>query len=214
MNNEIKTTGMVLSAMPVGEYNKRLVILTRELGKITVFANGASKPTSPFLGASFPFSFGEFYLSKGRNAYNLHAVNIVRRFEELSAELEKMCRGSYFLEFADYYAHEGMEEEELLKLLYLSLTALINKNIPDRLVTAIFELQCMVFEGEYTEEPPIPASGACLKAWRAVLSAPLGKLYTFVLSKEALSEFEEAVGLLKKRFVGKKFRSVEMLKGL
>ncbi|MGI6080167.1 MAG: DNA repair protein RecO [Candidatus Avilachnospira sp.] len=212
--DEKKVTGMVLNAMPVGEYNKRLILITRELGKITVFAGGATKPTSPFLGASFPFSFGDFYISRGKNAYNLHAVSIKRRFEELSADIEKMCRGSYFLELADYYAHEGMEGEELLKLLYLSLSALINENIPDRLVTAVFELRCMVTEGEYTEEPPVRASGACSLAWHKVVTAPLGKLYTFVLSEEVLREFEGNVSLLRKRFVGKKFKSRDILKEL
>ena len=212
MADEIKVTGMVINTMPVGEYNKRLILITRELGKITVFATGAAKPTSAFLGASFPFSFGDFYISKGRNAYNLHAASVKRRFEELSNDIEKMCRGSYFLEFADYYAHEGMDGEELLKLLYLSLTALINENIPDRLVTAVFELRCMVTEGEYTEYPPVKVSPACMKAWETAVTAPLNKLYTFVLSDDVLLEFEGAVGLLKRRFVGKRFKTLDILK--
>lgn len=141
--------GMVISSMAISEYDKRLVILTKELGKITAFARGARKPTSPFLAGSQPMAFGEFTMYRGRNSYTVTGMKINDYFSNTMSDIDSMYMGMYFLELADYYGREGIEASDTLKLLYLSMRALSKGIIPKELIRCIFELRILVINGEY-----------------------------------------------------------------
>lgn len=157
MGQSMIMMGMVLTAMPISEYDKRITILTKERGKITAFARGARRPGSQLLAATNPFSFGEFELYEGRNSYNLKKASIRNYFRDLVNDLEAAYLGFYFMEFAEYYCQENNDEVEMLKLLYQSLRALESPHIPKELVRVIFELKAVAVNGEG------PAVFSCMK---------------------------------------------------
>lgn len=151
MSQTVTVTGMVLSATPIGEYDKRVVILTKEKGKISAFAKGARRQNSPLMGVTNPFAFGEFELYEGRTSHNVMQANISNYFMELSADLEGAYYGFYFMEVADYFTKEYNDEREMLKLLYQSMRALVSGKINRELVRYIFELKTLVINGESPE---------------------------------------------------------------
>lgn len=244
--NQIVLTGMVLSTMPVGEYDRRVVILTKEQGRISAFARGARRPNSPLVGALNPFSFGEFTVYAGRSSYTVQAASISNYFEGLREDIIGAYYGFYFLEFADYYTKEANDESEMLKLLYQTLRALLNPHIPDRLVRCIFELKALTVNGQAPqvfqcvvcgdkERPSVFSAvkgglvcGECrgdvidgivldnstLYSMQYIESNSIGKLYTFTVTDKVLAELEKVMGRLMEVYVGKKFKSLEILETL
>jgi DNA repair protein RecO (recombination protein O) len=175
--------GMVLTAMPIGEYDKRITILTRERGKITAFARGSRRPGSQLLAATNPFSFGEFELFEGKSSYNLTRATIKNYFRELVTDLDAAYLGFYFVEFAEYFCQENNDEKEMLKLLYQSLRALENEHIPKELVRSIFELRAITINGEG------PNVFSCMRCGSTenlcVFSVPRGGLFCAGCGQEA-----------------------------
>lgn len=215
MQDFVIVTGMILQALPMGEYDRRVLILTKERGKISAFAKGARRQNSKLVARTNPFCFGTFKLYEGRNSYSLVDGEISNYFDGFREDLEGAVYGMYFLDVADYYTRENNDEKSMLSLLYQSLRALLLPSIPNELVRYIFEMKALAVNGEF---PGPPEDTAILPDTRYaieyVAAAGLDKLYTFVVSDEVLKELSQCAGEYRKRFLGKKFKSLEILEEL
>lgn len=215
MQEFTEITGMILKAEPIGEYDRRVVILTKEKGKISAFAKGARKQNSRLLGATTPFSFGNFKLYVGRSSYNLVEANISNYFEGLRSDFEGAYYGMYFLEVMDYYTRENNEDKEMLKLLYQSLRALMHDKLPNRLVRYIFEMKAMVLSGEF---PGMPETGNFEDSTRYtvnyIMTSPIEKLYTFTVTDSVLIQLQTIADDYRKRYMDRIFKSLEILDNL
>ena len=251
MGQTIVVTGMVLNAMPVGEFDKRITLLTKERGKITAFARGARRQNSQLLAPTSPFSFGEFELFEGKSSYTVYKASIQNYFRELLEDLDATYYGCYFLEFAAYYCQENNDERELLKLLYQSLRALASSAYDNRLVRCVFELKALAAGGEgpnvfsclkcgkkegltwfFTERGGTfcdscgreitagrPAAHFHMEestryAMQYIISSRVEKLYTFTVTDSVLLQLQQVAKDYMKRFVGREFKSLEVLKTL
>lgn len=204
-------TGMILKAEPFGEYDRRVVILTRERGKIAAFAKGARKQGSRLLASTNPFCFGEFKLYEGRTSYSISEAAISNYFRELREDFDGACYGMYFLEVMDYYTRENNDEKEMLKLLYQSLRALAHKGLDNPLVRYIFEIKALVINGEYPGPPGGQWQESTLYTLSYISQSSVEKLYTFKVTEEVLSELARIADHYRKRFIDRKFKSLEIL---
>lgn len=241
--NQIAVTGMVLRCEPIGEYDRRVVLLTKERGKISAFARSARKPNSALVGVTSPFTFGKFTLYEGRTSYTMMSASVSNYFEELRTDVEGAYYGFYFLDFAGYYTREANDETQVLKLLYQTLRALSNPRIPNRLVRSIYELKIVSINGEGPQMSQCIVCGdtekekvfsvrkggllcekcagsvsdgrkllpSTLYTMQYIVLSPVEKLYCFVVKDEVQKELEQTVELYLDEYVGKRFKSLEIL---
>lgn len=208
-------TALVLSSTPVGEYDRRVVLLTRERGRIACFARGARRPGSPVMAASLPFCFGTYRIREGRNSNVLVEAKIQTFFEKIRSDMEATCYASYFAEVLRYITRENNDEAALLLLAFQSLRALESGRIPARLIRAVFEIRTLRIEGEFLM--PQEADGfspAAMQAVTHIAEAPLKTLYTFVVSDSVLAELEHIAEVSMERSLHHRFESLEILRTL
>ena len=211
MQEQIRDKGIIIKAEPIGEYDRRVVILTENRGKISAFARGARRPNSKFVASTNPFVFGNISLFAGRNSYTLTDMEAVEYFDSLRLDFDKSMYGMYFLELADYYTRENNDDRDMLKLLFVSLKALSRGLIDNRLIRAIFELRAVAVNGEFPGLELRSMSETAEYTIKFIISADFAKLYSFTLKDEVMNEVINYSALVVEKMIHHSFNSLLLL---
>lgn len=215
MQNFITVLGIVIKQEPVGEFDRKIVLLTKEKGKITAYARGSRRQNNHLMAATNVFAFGEFKLFVNRNSYTLTDAEIKNYFEGMRSDPESSFYGMYFLEITDYYCRDGIEDFQMLKLLYQSLTALLSPDFEKDFVRTLFEVKAIMINGEFSGIPDkdetLDGTKACL---RFLYDAAPEKIFSFRLSEKAYEELKGLSKFNRENAGWKQFKSLEMIEGI
>ncbi len=147
MRDQVRVTGIILSVLSLGENDRRLTILTRERGKIQVFARGSRKPNHALFGVTQPLISCECMITEGRNASYLNSAEAKDYFPGLKTDLDMICYSTYFSDLAEYFTVEGMDERNTLNLLYVTFKTMEKGQVPLPLIRRIYEYRILQYYG-------------------------------------------------------------------
>lgn len=241
MGESVIVTGMVLTTMPISDYDKRITILTKERGRLPPLQEVRGGRTVSFWRRRIPFPSENLNFSKGK----VRTTCRRRTSRIISGRLRRMWTRPIWgsiSQFAEYFCHENNDETQMLKLLYQSLRALESSNFSNELVRVIFELKAMTINGEG------PNMFACMHCRRTeellyfsvrrggmfcgdcksgqdsrrigestrytmqfIVSTPVEKLFTFQVSKEVLDELTSIMKDYLAVYVRHSFKSLQII---
>ncbi len=113
MSRTYKTTGIILKALPMGEADRLVTVLTPESGLVRAIAPGARKHKSRLGGRTGLFVINELLLSKGKSLDKIIQAETVRSFPALSTDLGRLTASQYLSELVLCEAVSEVPQAEL-----------------------------------------------------------------------------------------------------
>lgn len=142
----IKTSGIIIRKLNLGEADKILTVLTRDRGKIRVLAKGVRRPKAKLSGFSDIFHYNDFILAEGRNWDIVTSAVTVERFLRDDTALEQIGLMYYVCELTDKLIEETQTVLGSFELLRETLAYM--KNHPGSIIArSYFEMKLLTLLG-------------------------------------------------------------------
>ncbi len=121
-----KTRALIFKAVPYREYDKRVQLLTRDYGKITVVAPAAQRSRKRFSSAldTLTYISAHYREKHGYGMARLEEMTVLDAFYVIKKDIKKISYASYFLEIVERVMREKEPSPLLFDFLFFFLKAL------------------------------------------------------------------------------------------
>lgn len=142
----------------IGESDRFVTALTRDLGVIRASARGARQLKNRSGAATKLLTYSRLTLFRGRDKYIIDEAEPLQLFFELHSDIERLALTQYFCELAGVLAPREEAAEPCLRLLLNALHYLCTGGRDSRLIKAVVELKLLAFAGYM---PNLTACASC-----------------------------------------------------
>lgn len=143
----ITTDALVIKETSIGDNDRLVTLMTRDLGIINAFAVGAKSIKSKRGAATGLLSYSNFNLDKKGDTYKIVEASVNKMFFGAGSDIESLSLAQYFCELSLYLYPEDNTSLEFLRLILNSLNFLSQKSFDKNLLKAITELRIASISG-------------------------------------------------------------------
>jgi DNA repair protein RecO (recombination protein O) len=143
----VKTKGIVIKEVNLGEADKIITIFSRRNGKMTAVARGARRPKSRIVAGTQLLCYSDFVLFKGKQMYTVNSSEVLEPFYEIRNNLTNLTYSAHIIDIVFDIIQEDQPATKVLQLFLNTLHMLAKTDKSPELITRIFEIRTLSIIG-------------------------------------------------------------------
>ncbi len=152
------TDALVLRSSDVGDYDRLMILLAPELGRISVLAKGVRSPRNKFAAATLPYVFGGYEIYRKGELNWLRGGVVNEYFKGLREDIEKLSLAAYIADVANELSGENLTAVDILRMTLNTYYALDKDIKRADEIKAVYEWRAAGFAGYM---PDLTSCGLC-----------------------------------------------------
>lgn len=112
----ITAEGIVLRQRKIANNRRMIVLFTKKYGKLSAGTSVNEKSRSRAALALRPFTYAEYDIFKGREAYSINSAQVNKSFYSIGEDIDRFMNASAFIEYLDKVLEEGEPAPRLFDL--------------------------------------------------------------------------------------------------